>query len=92
MYERQFVFSQVMAHLPWKTFHRCVSRYQGDRRVKAFTCAQQLRAIAIPQLNRRSSLLDLVVCLKAHQDKLYNLGLSSGVSRNTLADDNEMRD
>ncbi len=25
----QFVFSQVMAHLPMKAFRRCVQRYQG---------------------------------------------------------------
>ena len=56
MYEGQFVFSQIMAHLPWKTFHRCVLRYQGDRRVKAFMCTQQYRAMAVAQLNRRSSL------------------------------------
>ncbi|MXW48560.1 MAG: IS4 family transposase [Gammaproteobacteria bacterium] len=92
MYEGQYVFSQVMGHMPWKTFHRCVSRYQGNHRVKAFTCAQQFRAMSIAQLNRRSSLRDLVVCLQAHQDKLYHLGLSGGISRSTPADANETRD
>ena len=92
MYQGHFVFSQIMAHLPWKTFHRCVSRYQGDHRVKTFTCAQQYRAMAVAQLNRRSSLRDLVICLRAHQGKLYHLGLSGGISRNTLAKANENRD
>ena len=37
MYSGQFVFSQVMEHLPMKTFRRCVQRKQGDRRVQSFT-------------------------------------------------------
>ena len=92
MYQGQFVFSQIIDHSPWKTFHRCVKHYHGDRKVRSFTCSQQYRAMAIAQLNRRSSLRDLVICLKAHQDKLYHLGLSGGISRSTLADANEKRD
>ena len=92
MYEGKLVFSQIMEHLPWKTFHRCVSRYRGDHKVHSFRCSQQFRAMAIAQLNRRSSLRDLVVCLRAHRDKLYHLGLSGGIARNTLAKANENRD
>ena len=92
MYQGQFVFSQIMAHLPWKTFHRCVSRCRGDRRIRTFSCAQQYRAMAVAQLNRRSSLRNLVICLRSHRDKLYHLGLSGGVYRNTLAKANEKRD
>ena len=77
---------------PWHTFDRCVSRYQGERRVRSFRCSQQYRAMSIAQLNRRSSLRDLVICLQAHQDKLYHLGFSGGISRSTLADANENRD
>ena len=92
MYQGQFVFSQIMNHSPWKTFHRCVRRYHDDRRVRSFTCSQQYRAMVLAQLNRRGSLRDLTICLKAHQDKLYHLGLSGGISRSTLADANENRD
>lgn len=92
MYEGKFIFSQLMAHLPWKSFHRCVDRYRGDHKVQSFFCSQHFRAMAIAQLNRRSSLRDLVVCLRTHHDKLYHLGLPSGVSRSTLAKANENRD
>ncbi len=92
MYDGKYVFSQIMAHQPWKAFHRCVSRYQGDHRVRAFGCSQQYRAMAIAQMNRRSSLRDLVICLKAHREKLYHLGLPAGISRSTLADANANRD
>ena len=43
MYEGRYVFSQVMAHLPWKTFHRCVTRHRGNHKVKSFGCTQQWR-------------------------------------------------
>lgn len=30
MYTGNFVFSQLMAHLPMHTFRRCVQRYHGN--------------------------------------------------------------
>ena len=41
MHSGRFVFSQVMDHLPMKTFRRCVQRYQGNRHVQSFTCFDQ---------------------------------------------------
>ncbi|MCB9300974.1 MAG: hypothetical protein H6566_10030 [Lewinellaceae bacterium] len=35
---------------------------------------------------------DTVVCLQAHENKLYHLGLTNGVKKSTLADANETRD
>ena len=89
MYLGQFVFSQIMAYLPWKTFHRCVSLYQGNHGIKTFKFTQKYRAIAVAELNRRSSLRDLIIYLRVHQEKLYHLGLSGGISGNTLAKANE---
>ena len=48
--------------------------------------------MAIAQLNRRSSLRDLVICLRAHREKWYHIGLAGGIFRNTLAKANENRD
>ena len=36
MHSGKFVFTQIMDHLPWYTFDRCVLRYDGDRKVKSF--------------------------------------------------------
>ena len=88
----QFVFSQVMAQLPMKTFRRCVQRYHGNRYVKSFTCLDQFLCMAFAQLTYRESVRDIEVCLRAHRDKLYHLGLRGGVSRNTLAHANQQRD
>ena len=92
MHSGKYIFSQVMDFSPWHTFDRCVHRYRGDHKVHSFRCSQQYRAMAVAQLNRRRSLRDLVICLRAHEEKLYHLGLSGGISRSTLAKANENRD
>jgi len=38
MYCGKLVFSQVMEHLPLHVFHQCVDRYNGNFKVKEFTC------------------------------------------------------
>ena len=92
MYTGQFVFSQVMEHLPMHTFRRCIHRYRGNRYIKSFTCLDQFLCMAFAQLTHRESLRDIEVCLRAHRDKLYHLGIRGQVSRNTLAHANRMRD
>jgi uncharacterized protein DUF4372/DDE family transposase len=92
MYAGQLVFTQLMDHLPWQTFRRIVSRYDGDRRVRHFSCADQFRCLAFAQLTYRESLRDIEACLRAHGAKLYHLGIRGGVARSTLADANEARD
>ncbi|MDE0154401.1 MAG: IS4 family transposase [Gammaproteobacteria bacterium] len=91
MYTGNFVFSQLMAHLPMHTFRRCVERYHGNRYVKSFTCFDQFLCLAFAQLTHRESLRDIEVCLRAHRDKLYHLGLRGGIARNTLAHANQQR-
>lgn len=92
MYVGKTLFAQVMDFLPWKTFHRIVSRYGGDHRVRTLTCAEQLRGMAFAQLTDRESLRDIEACLSAQAAKLYHMGLCQPVSRSTLADANESRD
>ncbi len=86
------LFAQLMDFLPWKTFHRIVERYDGDRYVKSMTCADQFRVMAFAQLTYRESLRDIEVCLSAQSAKLYHMGLRQETKRSTLADTNEARD
>ena len=88
----KFLFSQLMDFLPWSTFSRIVARYNGDRYVKSFTCAEQFRALAFAQLTYRESLRDIEVCLTAQSEKLYRMGFKNIVKRSTLSDANETRD
>ena len=93
MFVGKLVFSQVMEHLPMHTFRRCVARYQGARYVKRFGCLDQYLVMAFAQLTYRESLRDIEACLRAHQSKLYHMGIrSQGVARNTLSKANERRD
>ncbi len=86
------LFAQVMDFLPWKTFHRIVDCYSGDRRIRTLSCAEQLRIMAFAQLTYRESLRDIEVCLVAQAGKLYHMGIGEAVARSTLADANELRD
>ena len=86
------LFTQIMEFLPWNTFYRIVSRYRGDYRVKTFRCSEQLRVMAFAQMTYRESLRDIEACLTSQTQKLYHMGISSAVSRSTLADANEVRD
>jgi hypothetical protein len=88
----KLVFAQVMQHLPQTTFHRCVARYRGERRVQSFSCLDQFLCMAFAQLTFRESLRDIEGCLRAQRSKLYHLGIRSTVSRNTLANANAVRD
>lgn len=86
------VFSQVMDFLPMHQFRRCVDRYQGNHRVRSFTCFDQYLCMAFAQLTYRESLRDIECCLRAMDRKLYHCGFRGKVSRSTLADANETRD
>jgi hypothetical protein len=81
-----------MAHMPMQKFNQCVCRYQGDYKVRSFTCLEQFLCMAFAQLTSRESLRGLEACLRAIQPKLYHMGVRSKVSRSTIADANEKRD
>jgi transposase len=69
-----------------------VARYQGNYKVKTFTCRDQYYAMAFAQLTYRESLRDIEACLRAQKSKLHHMGIQSGISRTTLAKANERRD
>ncbi|MFN2367826.1 MAG: IS4 family transposase, partial [Desulfurivibrionaceae bacterium] len=92
MYTGKLIFSQVIDYLPKHTFRQCVSRYQGNRKVKNFTCLDQFLCMTFAQLTYRESLRDIEVCLRAQQSKLYHMGIRGGIARNTLSNANKIRD
>lgn len=86
------IFSQLTDFLPWTQFQECVARYQGDYKLKSFSCWDQFLCMAFAQLTYRESLRDIEACLRANQTKLYHMGIRGRVSRNTLANANSVRD
>ena len=88
----QTIFSQLMDFIPAYEFRKCVQRYNGNYKVKSFSCWDQYLCMAFAQLTFRESLRDIQVCLRMAQAKLYHMGFRGQISRNTLANANQMRD
>jgi hypothetical protein len=87
------IFAQLINFIPSAyEFRCCVERYDGHYKVKSFSCWDQFLTLAFAQLTYRESLRDIEACLRAAPQKLYHLGIRSTVSRNTLANANQVRD
>jgi len=78
--------------IPLHEFQKCVQRYYGDYKVRKYSCLDQFFCLAFAQLTYRESLRDIVSCLKAVKSRLYHTGIRGRVSRNNLANANEVRD
>lgn len=88
----RIIFSQIMDYLPLHEFRKCVKRYQGDYKVKSFSCLDQYLCMSFAQLTYRQSLRDIEACLRSMKNKLYHMGIRGQVSRNTLSNANNKRD
>ena len=86
------VFSQLISFLPDREFRRCVARYNGDCRLRDFSCWEQYLAMTFAQVTYRESLRDIEACLRSLGGKLYHMGFRGSVPKSTLADANELRD
>lgn len=86
------VFSQLMSMIPEYEFDKCVTRYNGNHRVRKFSCRDHFYVMSFAQLTQRESLRDIENCLTALSGKLYHCGIKHSAPRNTLAKANELRD
>jgi len=92
MYAGKLVFAQLTDLIHPQQFRRCVRRYNGDYKVKTFSCWNQFLCMAFGQITFRESLRDVETCLRSRPDQLYHLGIRGEVSRSVLADANRERD
>ena len=92
MNQGKTIFSQILEFLSKHKFRQCVERYNGNYRVRSFTCFDQFLCMAFAQLTYRESLRDIECCLRAMREKLYHMGIRGKISRSTLAYANENRD
>src|SRR3954470_20706817 len=88
----KLVFAPLRDFMPRHDFDACVRRYDGDRRLRGFSCRDQFLCLAFAQLTYRESLRDIETCLRALEPKLYHAGFRGKVSRSTLADANRAHD
>ena len=92
MNEGKYIFTQVCSLIPRQIFQRLVAKYQGDYHVRDFNCTTQLRYMLFGQLTSCESLRDICLCLKAHENILYALGIATSVNESSLSRANEKRD
>lgn len=92
MNKGKMVFSQIMEFASPVAFRRSVSKFNGNHKVKDFTCWKQFLCIAFGQLTHRESMSDTMLCLELNPDKLYHLGIGRLVNISSLSRANENRD
>jgi hypothetical protein len=88
----KYVFAQVLSLVNRYEFQKCVNRYKGDYRTRELNCWNQFAQLFFGQLTARNGLRDICLCLNAHQNNLYHLGIKQGVNQSTLSRANEARD
>jgi hypothetical protein len=91
MNKGKFVFAQIVEFLPQRVFDGFVLKYFGNKRVRHFSCWNQLLCMIFGQITSRDSFRDLISILDAHQSKSYHLGLGKSISRSNFAKANETR-
>ena len=88
----KYVFTQILQFVNKYEFEKCVARYDGDHRVRDLNCWNQFVQLFFGQLTSLNSLRVICTCLKAHNKKLYHLGIKQNVNQSTLSRANEKRD
>ena len=91
MHKDPYIFAQLVKFLDRSKFNRIVTKYEGDKYIKSYTCWNQLLTMMFGQLSNRESLRDLIVAMEAHAGKLYHLGIGKSVTRSNLSKANEQR-
>ena len=88
----KYVFAQTLSLVNRYEFQKCVNRYNGDYRVRELNCWNQFAQLFFGQLTSRNGLRDICLCLNAHKNSLYHLGIKQSVNQSTLSRANENRD
>ena len=78
------LFSQLLQQIPRNEFARLVSKHQGERNAKGFTCWPQFTAMLFCQLAHADSLREICNGLPCCLGKLVHLGLNRGPSKSNL--------
>jgi hypothetical protein len=85
MNQGKYVYTQVTEFLPQRIFDKLVTKYDGNKYIKHFTCWNQLLCMVFGQLTNRDSLRDLLVAINAHSGKSYHLGFGKNITLSNLA-------
>ena len=91
MYSGKYVFAQLLSFVDRYEFNKCVKRHFGNYHVQGFDCWNQFIQLLYGQITSLESLRSICVCMKAHKDNLYHLGIKKYVVHTTLSRANERR-
>lgn len=61
-------------------FDNCVNRYRGNYKIRDFSGWNQFLCMMFGQITHRESIRDIATCLKAHQNKVYHLGIKQALN------------
>ena len=61
------MFSQLMDFVPIHNFSQCIKYYNGNYKIKSFSCWDQYLCMAFAQLTYRESLRDIPACMGQHR-------------------------
>jgi len=92
MNQGKYIFAQIFEFVSHNDFIKCVKKYDGNYRTRNFSCWKQFLCMAFGQLTHRESLSDTILCIKANEKKLYQLGIGNAITKSTLSRANEKRD
>ena len=92
MNQGKYIFAQLTDFLPRRVFDTIVAKYDGNKKIRTFTCWNQMLCMIFGQLTARDSMRDLMLSLEAHNTKYYHLGLGKSVTRTNLGKANRNRD
>ncbi len=91
MYQGQFILSQILSLVNKYEFNKCVDKYNGDNKIREFSCWQQFIYLIFGQLTYRESIHDIINCFTAQRKKMYHIGIETVVSISTVTRANENR-
>ena len=86
MNQGKYIFAQLTDFLPCRVFDRLVEKYSGNKKIRTFTCWNQMLCMIFGQLTARDSMRELMLSLEAHKSKYYHLGFGATVSRTNLGE------
>ena len=87
----KYIFSQVIDFVPRYQFDKLVTKYKGDRHSRELNSYNHLLHLLFGQITGCDSLRDICMCLTAHHNILYHLGIRKTVTHSSLSRANENR-
>ena len=88
----KYIFAQVIDFIPRYQFDKLVKKYKGDWHAKDLNCYNQLLHLLFGQITGCNSIRDICLCLEAHNNSIYHLGIRKSVNQSNLCRANEKRD